>query len=253
MNIKGNTILITGGGSGIGRGLAEAFHKNGNQVIIAGRRPDALEKTASANPGMGIVVLDATKPESIRAAADEVIRKYPDLNVVVNNAGVQYLHDFGSDAPLDENGMRAEIDTNIIGLIRVTAAFLPHLKSKPAATVINVSSGLAFVPLARFPIYSATKAFVHSFSLSLRHQLKQTNVRVVELAPPWVATDLDAHHGGTPAHGEMKPMSVPDFIAAAMQELSSDAEELPVAMSKFLHKAAVGEGTAVTFAQMNGS
>jgi uncharacterized oxidoreductase len=251
MNIKGNTILITGGGSGIGRGLAEAFHKIGNQVIMAGRRRDVLEKTAAANPGMGTVVLDATKPESIRAAAQEVIRGYPNLNVVVNNAGVQYLHDFASDAPLDEQGMGAEIDTNILRVIRVSSAFLPHLKSKPIATIINVSSGLAFLPLARYPIYCATKAFVHSFSMSLRHQLKKTNVRVVELAPPWVATDLDAHQGVTTSHEGMSPMPIPEFVAAAMQELQSDAEELPVAMSKFLYSAGVGEKAAATFEQIN--
>ncbi|MCU1306495.1 MAG: short-chain dehydrogenase/reductase [Acidobacteriaceae bacterium] len=251
MNLKENTILITGGGSGIGRGLAEAFHKQGNRVIIAGRRRDVLERTASANPGMGTVVLDTTEPESISAAAKEVIRKYANLNVVVNNAGVQYLHDFASDRPLNEAGMLAEIDTNIVGIIRFTSAFLPHLKSKPAASIINISSGLAFLPMARFPIYCATKAFVHSFSMSLRHQIKRTSVRVIELAPPWVATDLDAHQGVTTTHEGMSPMPIPDFIAAAMQDLSTDAEELPVAGAKFLYSAGVSDRAAATFEQIH--
>jgi uncharacterized oxidoreductase len=251
MNLQGNTVFITGGGSGIGRGLAEAFSKLGNKVIIAGRRSEALQRTCAANPGMEFVTLDASKPESIRAVADEVICRYPDLNVVINNAGVQRVFDFVADTPLEEADMREEVDTNIYGVLRMTTAFLPHLKTKASATILNVSSGLAFVPIARFPIYCATKAFVHSFSVSLRHQLKNTNVRVVELAPPWVKTDLDAQHPVRTVHEGMSPMPLPDFIAAAMQELSSDAEELPVAGARFLYGAGVGERFAAVFEQIN--
>jgi uncharacterized oxidoreductase len=251
MNLQGNTVFITGGGSGIGRGLAEAFSKLGNKVIIAGRRSQVLEQTSAANPGMEFVTLDTSKPETIRAVADEVIRKYSDLNVVINNAGVQRVLDFAADAPPEESEMRDEVDTNIYGVLRVTTAFLPHLRSKPSATIINISSGLAFVPIARFPVYCATKAFVHSFSVSLRHQLRNTNVRVVELAPPWVKTDLDAQHPTRTVHEGMSPLPLPDFIAAAMQELSSNAEELPVAGAKFLHSAGVGERFAAVFEQIN--
>jgi uncharacterized oxidoreductase len=251
MKLQGNTIFITGGGSGIGRGLAEAFHKLGNKVIIAGRRREVLDKAVAANPGMEAMVLDTTNPESISAVAAEAVVRYPDLNVVINNAGVQRVLDFSADAPADEAAFRDEIDTNIYGVLRVIAAFLPHLKLKPAATIINVSSGLAFLPIARFPVYCATKAFVHSFTMSLRHQLKSTNVHVVELAPPWVATDLDASHGTPTVHEGMSPMPLNDFIAAAMQELSSDAEELPVAAAKFLYGAGVSDRAAATFEQIN--
>ena len=251
MNLYQNTIFITGGGSGIGRGLAEAFHKLGNQVVISGRRMETLQQTAAANPGMGVVALDATNPESIRAAAEEAIRKYPDLNVVINNAGVQRILDFAADPPPGDAAMREEIDTNIYGVLRVITAFLPHLKTKPAATIVNISSGLAFLPIARYPIYCATKAFVHSFTMSLRHQLRSTNVRVVELAPPWVATDLDASHARPAEHEGIRRMPLPDFIAAAMQELSSGAEELKVAGAKFLYQAGVSDGVVDAFERIN--
>jgi uncharacterized oxidoreductase len=251
MNIRNNTILITGGGSGIGRGLAEAFHQLGNKVIITGRREPVLRETAQANPGMPFTVLDTTKPASIRSAAAQLTERFPELNVVVNNAGVQRVHDFGSSQPLDDAAAQEEIDTNISGVLRVTAAFLPHLKSRPFSTIINISSGLAYLPLARYPVYCATKAFVHSFSMSLRHQLRTTSVRVIELAPPWVKTNLDANHGSTTLHSGMSPMPLPDFIAAAMEELKSDAEELHVAGAKFLYSAGISERAAATFQQIN--
>jgi len=248
MNLKGNTIFITGGGSGIGLGLAEAFYKLGNRVIIGGRRREVLDRAAAANHGMETIVLDTTDPASVRAAAEETIRNHRDLNVVINNAGVQRVFDFAAAVP-SEAAMHEEIETNINGVLRVTTAFLPHLQSKPAATLINISSGLAFVPLARYPIYCATKAFVHSFTMSLRHQLKNTSVRVVELAPPWVATDLDAMH--RTSHGEAGPMPLPEFIQAAMEELSSDADELKVAGAKFLYSAGIGNRLTATFDQIN--
>jgi len=251
MKLDGNTVFITGGGSGIGRGLAEAFHKRGNRVIIGGRRLAVLDQTVAANPGMEAIVIDTANRESIRAASSELIRRFPSLNVVINNAGVQRSVDFGGDAEVDEAAMAEEIDTNINGVLRVTAAFLPHMKTQGAAVIVNVSSGLAFVPMARFPVYCATKAFVHSFSLSLRHQLKNTGVRIVEVAPPWVATDLGAGHTPAQPHGGLSPMPLAAFIAAAMEELASDADELPVAGAKFLYNAGVGSQAAAVFGQIN--
>jgi uncharacterized oxidoreductase len=251
MITRNNTILITGGGSGIGRGLAEAFHKLGNKVIITGRREDVLRASARANPGMAFAVLDTTKPASIHSAAAQLTERFPEINVVVNNAGVQRVHDFGSNRPFDDAAAQEEIETNISGVLRVTAAFLPHLKSRPSSTIINISSGLAYLPLARYPVYCATKAFVHSFSMSLRHQLRASSVRVVELAPPWVNTDLDANQASPTVHSGMSPMPLPDFVAAAMEELKSDAEELHVAGAKFLYAAGIGERASATFAQMN--
>ena len=251
MNLQGNTIFITGGGSGIGRGLAEAFHQPGNKVVIGGRRRDVLKQTLAANPGMEAIVLDTKSSESIQSAAASVVRSHPALNVVVNNAGVQRVIDFAAETPLDASAFAEEIDTNINGVLRVTAAFLPHLKSQPEATLINVSSGLAFLPIARFPIYCATKAFVHSFTMSLRHQLKGNNVRVIELAPPWVGTDLDALHKAPIPNEGMQPMQLKDLIAAAMQDLGSDADELPVAGAKFLYNAGISDKATAVFAQLN--
>jgi uncharacterized oxidoreductase len=245
MKMTGNTILITGGGSGIGGGLAKAFHALGNRVIVAGRRREVLAKS-----GMDFVLLDTKGRASIATAAAEVIGKFPDLNVVINNAGVQRLHDFSG--PVDEAAIDEEIQTNIMGVIGMTTAFLPHLKRKAAATIINVSSGLAFVPRADYPVYCATKAFVHSFTISLRHQLRKTSVRVIELAPPWVATDLGAGHTTSEAPPGRGPMPLDAFIDAAMKDLASDAEELPVAGARFLYNSGVGDKAGVAFAQMNG-
>jgi uncharacterized oxidoreductase len=247
----GNTILITGGGSGIGRGLAEAFHKLGNTVIVAGRRENVLRETAAANPGMEFITLDTSKQDSIARAATDLKTRFPQLNVVINNAGVQRVFDFSRDGGYDEAAAQEEIDTNINGVLRMTTAFLPQLRQQESATLVNVSSGLAFVPMAKFPIYSATKAFVHSFSMSLRLQLKDTSVRVVELIPPWVKTDLDAQHSAPTAHEGMSPMPLNEFIAAAMQELMTDGEELKVAGAKFLYASGVSERLYATFDQIN--
>jgi len=251
MRTTGNTILITGGGSGIGRGLAEAFHKLGNHVIIGGRRRAVLEQTAAANPGMEFLILDTIDRMSIQAAADQVTARFPELNVIVNNAGVQRVIDFAADQPVDEGAVAEEINTNVLGVIGMVSAFLPHLKRTPAAVIINVSSGLAFVPIARFPVYCATKAFIHSFSMSLRHQLRNTGVRVIELAPPWVATELDSAHAPQITNTGMTPMPLDAFINAAMVELASDSEELPIAGAKFLHSGGVSEKAAAIFAQLN--
>jgi uncharacterized oxidoreductase len=253
MNTTGNTIFITGGGSGIGRGLAEAFHKLGNKVIIGGRRESVLAATAAANPGMEFVVFDAASQESITAGTTELTRRFPTLNVVINNAGVQWQHNFATQVMLDESGVDAEIDTNILGVMRVSAAFLPHLKQQPSATIVNLTSGLAFTPMAAYPVYCATKAFVHSFTLSLRHQLRETPVRVIELAPPWVATDLAAAQPEQADHGDMKPMPLADFIAEAMAALATEDEELLIANARFLHDSAVAPQSGKVFAMINGA
>ena len=247
MRNHSNTILITGGGGGIGRGLAEAFHKLGNRVIIGGRREAILNAACAANPGMSSVRLDISDSASIQSAAHSVVSKFPDLNCLINNAGLQRMHDFS--ATVDEAGMVEEIETNLLGLMRMCIAFIPHLKSRPEATLINISSGLAFVPLARVPVYCATKAAVHSFWVSLRHQLKHTTVRVVELIPPWVDTNLDKGRRRTAGP---TPMPLPQFISEAMEGLAGDAEEVPIGDAKFL-RASAGAGEAFTkaFSRMN--
>ena len=250
MRMNGNTILITGGGSGIGRGLAEAFHKLGNKVVIAGRRESVLTETADANPGMEWIQLDAADPDSIASAARDLLARFPDLNVVINNAGVQRTHEFSAETGLDANAAVEEVETNINGVLRVTDAFLAHLKSKPYAALVNVSSGLAFVPMARFPVYCATKAFVHSFTVSLREQLHGTKIEVLELAPPWVKTDLDTRHPAT-APADRGPMPLDAFIEEAMKEFATGAVQLNVAGAKYLYGGGVSERFQSTFEQIN--
>ena len=189
MRLTGNTILITGGGSGIGRGLAEAFHALGNRVVIAGRRRHALEETVAANPGMAPVVLDVSDPEAIRNLAEHVAGHHPGLNVLINNAGIMRLENLRAQQE-DLADAESIVATNLLGPMRLTAALLPQLLKQPYACIMNVSSGLAFVPMAPTPTYCATKAALHSYTQSLRYQLRGTPVEVLELIPPYVATDL---------------------------------------------------------------
>jgi len=250
MRIHSNTIFITGGSSGIGRGLAEAFHKLGNQVIISGRREAALMAICEANPGMRSCVLDVTDPAAVREIARHVAEEFPDLNCVFNNAGVQKHHDFASGEPLDEQAVLDEINTNLLGVIRVATAFLPHLRKHPGATLVNVSSGLAFVPMSRFPVYCATKAAVHSFTMSLRHQLKGTGVKVIELVPPYVATELGKESKAGGQFGP-QPMPLEAFIAETMKALEGDADEVVIGDAKKLVAAAGGDSVQKAFSGMN--
>ncbi|MBV9790130.1 MAG: SDR family oxidoreductase, partial [Chloroflexi bacterium] len=234
MNITGNTILITGGGSGIGRGLAEAFHALGNQVIIAGRRQAALDEVTVANPGMASVTLDVTDAAAIRAFAAGITQEYPALNVLINNAGIMKAEDL-LNQPDDLGDMEATVTTNLLGPIRLTAALLPHLREQPQATIMNVSSGLAFVPLVLTPTYSATKAAIHAYSQALRFQLQDTSVTVIELIPPAVATDLMPGHADNP-----HSMPLDAFITESINLLQTqpDATEICVEQVKFLRYAA---------------
>jgi uncharacterized oxidoreductase len=249
MKMQSNTIFITGGTSGIGKGLAEAFHQLGNQIIISGRREDRLRSVCAANPGMRYFVLDVTDLTSVRNTARKVIDEFPALNCVFNNSGVQRRHNFAAGKPIDDPAMLSEIQTNLLGLIRVSAEFLPHLNNQQNATLLNVSSGLAFVPIALFPVYCATKAAVHSFSLSLRQQLKDSKVKVIELIPPYVATEL----GGVSQapDGALRQMPLETFIAETMKELAEDAEEIAIGGAKNLLAASSPENVKKIFAGMN--
>ena len=173
MEMTGNTILVTGGGTGIGRALAEAFHARGNHVIVVGRRPKPLAEVTAANPGMASAVLDVADSGAIQAFAAGVAQDHPALNVLINNAGIMKVEDVLTE-PVDLEVAEATVATNLLGPIRLTAALLPHLRGRPAAAVVNVTSGLAFVPRAVAPTYSATKAAMHSYSQSLRFLLKDT-------------------------------------------------------------------------------
>lgn len=247
MNTAGNTILITGGGSGIGRALAEALHARGNTVIIAGRRERVLDEVTEANPGMASMLLDIQDKADIEGFAREALKRFPALNVVINNAGIMKDEDVPGKGDLDI--AEETVVTNLLGPIRLTAALLPHLLKQPQATVMTVSSGLAFVPLAVTPTYSATKAAIHSWSMSLRHQLKDTSTQVIELAPPYVQTEL---RGPDQA---VDPLAMPlaDFIAEVMTilETQPDAEEVIVERCKPLRFAAENGNLAAVFGMVN--
>lgn len=219
MQTTGNTILITGGGSGIGRGLAEAFHRQGNQVIISGRRQAALDAVVAANPGMAAFTVDMTDKASIAGLAGQVIAAFPALNAVINNAGIMVDEDLTS-APGYLDIAEDTIATNLLGPIRLTAALLPHFLAQPKATILTVSSGLAFVPKATTPTYSATKAAIHSYSVSLRHQLRGTSVEVLEIAPPYVQTSLQ----GEQQANDPNAMPLADYIAETFSLLANPPE-----------------------------
>ena len=239
MKLTGNTIFITGGGSGIGRGLAEALHKRGNQVIIAGRRKGHLAEVASTNPGMRWVELDIEDPASISAVAGKLIVEYPKLNVLINNAGVMNIDDVST--AVDEKLLVTTLTTNVMGPIRMTGALIEHLKRQNDAAVINNSSVLGFVPLAMTAVYSATKAALHSYTLSLRYKLKGTPVKVLEIAPPWVQTDLLG------SNNEPRAMPLAEFIEETMRVLGTDAEEVLVERAKPLrNNPGPNEGVLVT-------
>lgn len=187
MKTTGNTILVTGGGSGIGRALAQRWHDQGNTVIVAGRRREALDETIAGRANMTAYTLDVESPEAVAAFAADIIAQHPALNVLVNNAGVMDYED--ATVPRDLERAEKTVVTNLLGPIRLIDAFVDHLAGRPDAAIVNVTSGLAFVPLKKAPTYSATKAAVHSYTVSLREQLKG-KIEVIELAPPGVQTDL---------------------------------------------------------------
>ena len=191
MQMSGHTVLVTGGASGIGLALARRFARAGNKVIACGRRADALERAQAEIAGLDTRVVDLTRADAREAFAAWVTKQYPSLDVLVNNAGIQRYPRLTDAEPWAETAV--EIAINLDAPIHLTRLLLPHLTSRPAAAVINVTSGLALVPLVRAPIYSATKAALHSFTASLRHQLRSTKVEVIEMLPPAVDTRSEEH------------------------------------------------------------
>ncbi|MEY2606412.1 MAG: putative oxidoreductase [Verrucomicrobiota bacterium] len=224
MKLTENTIFITGGGTGIGRGLAEALHKLGNKVIISGRRKEHLDATARANPGMHSVELDIADPSNIATVAKKLIADYPALNVLINNAGIMLIDD--AAGKIDDQLLTSTITTNLLGPIRLTSALIEHLKKQAKATVIYNTSALAFVPLTLTAVYSSTKAALHSYVLSQRYKLKATSVSVLEIAPPWVQTDL------LNSSEEPRAMPLKEFIEETIKVLGTDAEEILVEQAK---------------------
>jgi uncharacterized oxidoreductase len=213
MQMTDNTVLVTGGGTGIGRGLAESLHRLGNRVVIAGRRSEPLQATASANPGIEYLHLDQSDPANIQRVAAELTDRYPDINVVLNNAGIQLVEDLtGGDVAAAES----MVAINLLGPIRLTAVLLPTLMAQPRAAILNVTSGLGFVPNHINPTYSATKAALHSYTQSLRFQLCDTAIQVIEIIPPHVQTGLQGERGYDP-----KAMPLDAYIAETMSLLQA--------------------------------
>jgi uncharacterized oxidoreductase len=224
------TVFITGGGSGIGMGLAAAFHARGATVIIGGRNRGNLEAVAACHPGMALIVVDVASAQSVADCFAELARRHPDLDTVINNAGIQEIIDFTSELPLADDVLSREIDINLKGLIRVSAAAIPLLQKQTKARLIHMGSGLGYVPLTAAPIYSATKAAVHSFTVSLREQLKSTSIAVIEIIPPVVETNL--HRSQTSRPPRALPLAA--FVDAAMKGLDAQQQEIPVGLAKVL-------------------
>lgn len=216
MHMTGNTILITGGTSGIGRALAEAFHDRGNRVIVTGRRLPLLEEIAAERPGLVGLPLDLDNPNSLPRLASDVRLLFPELNMLIANAGISRSEDMTVEG-WDASTARSVVETNIMGVLEVTAAFLPLLKGREGATLMATSSNLAFIPRADFPTYCASKAFLHSWLQSLRHQLRKIPVEVLELSPPYVQTELTGDHQAS----DPRAMPVAAYVAEVMQLLET--------------------------------
>jgi uncharacterized oxidoreductase len=230
MNISGNTIFIPGATSGIGLALAVELRAKGNTVIIGGRREELLARAAAEHPGLDTVRIDTTDAASVETAAKEVLAKHPDLNVLVTMAGIMRIEDWHTPESFLASA-ESVITTNVIGPIRLIAAFVEHLARRPDATIITVSSGLAFAPLKVTPSYNASKAAIHMLSESIRLQLADTTVKVVELEPPSVRTSL------LPGQETSEfAMPLDEFVTEVVDLLQSrpDAKEIQVERVKFL-------------------
>ena len=232
MKLTGNTILITGGTSGIGLAFAKEFLRLGNKVIICGRRENRLKEISHEHPAMITRRCDVAESDDRESLATWVLQQYPEVNVLINNAGLQLLTNL--TGPVDLTRVNSEIAINVVAPIHLTSLFTQTFVQKENAAIINISSGLAFVPLAFMPVYCATKAAIHSITLSLRHQLKDTSVKVFEIAPPAVDTELGADRRAdkTQSHGGMP---VDEFLAEAIEAIRSDVFMAPIGGSKWLY------------------
>ncbi len=232
MKLSNRTILITGGTSGIGFELAKQLLSRGNQVIVTGREQSRLDQAKRSLPGVHTLVSDVSDPKAIITLCSTVIASFPSLNVLINNAGIMRKISVHQERSLDD--LTREIDINLSGPLRMVQQLLPHLSAMPEALIVNVSSGLAFVPLPVSPVYCATKAALHSYTQSLRAQLAGSRVRVVELAPPGTETPLLRGEFEAEMKGQ-KGMSVTVLARKAIAGIEAGRFEVRPGLSNVLH------------------
>lgn len=244
-----NTVLITGGATGIGYSLAKAFLEAGNQALICGRREDRLEEARQALGALQIFQCDLADPAGRRALYDWATKNYPRLNILVNNAGIQRMVDLRKGLEVLDSG-EDEIEINLRAPIALSALFIPQLEKQEESAIINITSGLGFVPLAFMPVYCATKAAMHSFSLSLRHQLRNTSINVFEVIPPTTDTELDKGARGRRGQAD-RGIPPEDVAAATIQALAAEDFEVAVGRAGYLRTASRTEPEQA-FHRMNG-
>jgi uncharacterized oxidoreductase len=248
MNIKGNTVLITGGATGIGLALAEAFLDAGNEVIICGRRANRLEEAKAKLPKIHTKICDVSKDGQRKDLIKWTIENFPAFNILVNNAGIQRMLFLKKECATE--AICAEVDTNFVAPMHLTNLAVGHLSKKNEAAIINISSGLAFIPLAIAPVYCATKAALHSFCMSSRHQLKGTPIKVFEVAPPIVETELG--RDGSRTEREVHGIQPSVVATATLGALASDNYMLAVEQAAGLYSASHSDKEKVVFERMNG-
>jgi uncharacterized oxidoreductase len=249
MNISGNTILITGGATGIGLALAEAFLEKENEVIICGRREDKLFLARDKFPQLHTYPCDVADWQKQKQLYVQVLANHPDLNILVNNAGIQKEVNFKKGLT-DLQSEEDEVAINLQAPVRLSGRFIPHLLKQKEAAIVNISSGLAFIPIAFMPLYCATKAALHSFSLSLRHQLRDTSIKVFEVIPPTTDTELD--RGARDKRGQVDRGIQPDIVATtAIEAMEKDEFEVAVGQAEFLRNSSRTNFEKV-FKRMNG-
>jgi len=249
MNTKGNTILITGGATGIGYALAKVFVEAGNVVVICGRREEYLKMAEKQIPGVITRICDVTDPEACQGLIAWLSKEHPNFNVLVNNAGIQNILDLKKELPVGTMGQ--EIATNFAAPVQLSNLVIPHFMAKKEAAIINITSGLGFIPLAIMPIYCATKSALHLFSMALRRQLRDTSIRVFEVIPPTVDTELD--RGSREKRG-YKERGIPpsDVATGTLRGLETDTFEILIGRAQDLYNAAHSDKAQFVFDRMNG-
>ena len=251
MDIGGNIVLITGGATGIGFALAEKFVSAGSEVIVCGRRKSKLKAAKKELPTLHVRRCDVSVESERKSLLRWSTTRFPGLNMLVNNAGIQRQVDFASPGVASNPSPRDdEVTINLAAPIRLCALFIPELLKRKRAAIVNISSGLAFVPMAMTPIYCATKAATHSFTLSLRHQLRNTPIRVFEAAPPTTDTELDASFAGEQEEA-YRGISAKEVAAAIIDGMKEDREEILVGEAQGLYQAALRDPKDI-FNKLNG-